>query len=439
MATIQDALRYFQGDVSNSPEFNNYWQMFGDPPDDQSWWVGPDGQLTPQAQQWFTAAQNAGNQQKDAQAAADKDSKLGDLLKLGGIALGGYGLLSGLGGLGAAAGSFGTTLGDAGLGAMAGLGETGGLVGLGDAGLGAMSGLGEGGGGLTASLSEYAAPTNFLNSGADYTADWASQGGGVDPSTWQLGGSDAGAGSPYANWASQGGGVDPGTTVFPGSSGGGGGGIWDTVKGFVKENPWVVPAAGSALTGGLGYLGASKVADAQQKAASDQQGLLKYIYDQNRADLEPWRQAGVGALGNLVNLTTPGKQFDQMALDPGYQFRLSQGELGINRAAASRGGYDSGGTLKALQRFGQDYASNEFGNVYNRNANLAGLGQTAVGQGLQSSQNYGQQTGDSMLQSANARASGYMGGANAIAGGIGSFLNNYNQQTLLDKMLGGKM
>jgi hypothetical protein len=52
--------------------------------------------------------------------------------------------------------------------------------------------------------------------------------------------------------------------------------------------------------------------------------------------------------------------------DPGYEFRLAEGEKGINRAAASRGGYDSGTTLKALLKYNQDYGSNEFNNAFNR-------------------------------------------------------------------------
>ena len=276
-----------------------------------------------------------------------------------------------------------------------------------------------GGGGLTASLTEYASPNNF----AGWSSDSPTVGNESDWwSTVPQGTAEAAAGGV-------------------GSAAASGGGLMDSIGNFLKgvtPGQWL-NVGGQALGAGLGYLGSQAAANAQQQAASDQQGLLKYMYDQNRADLAPWRQAGVGALGNLVNLTTPGKQFDQMALDPGYQFRLSQGEQGINRAAASRGGYDSGGTLKALQRFGQDYASNEFGNVYNRNANLAGLGQTAVGQGVQAGQNYAQNAGESMLQAGNARASGYMGGANAISQGIGGALNAYNQYTLLDKLLAGKV
>lgn len=52
--------------------------------------------------------------------------------------------------------------------------------------------------------------------------------------------------------------------------------------------------------------------------------------------------------------------------DPGYQFRLNQGNQALNRSAASKGTLLSGGTQKALARYNQDYASNEFQGVYNR-------------------------------------------------------------------------
>lgn len=76
--------------------------------------------------------------------------------------------------------------------------------------------------------------------------------------------------------------------------------------------------------------------------------------------------------------------------DPGYQFRLDEGTKGIDRASSARGGYDSGATLKALARYNQDYASNEFTNAYNRDSNnksrtygmlsgTAGSGQNAAG------------------------------------------------------------
>jgi hypothetical protein len=52
--------------------------------------------------------------------------------------------------------------------------------------------------------------------------------------------------------------------------------------------------------------------------------------------------------------------------DPGFQFRMNEGNKAIQRAAAAKGTVLTGGTLKALQRFNSDLASQEYGNVYNR-------------------------------------------------------------------------
>ena len=52
--------------------------------------------------------------------------------------------------------------------------------------------------------------------------------------------------------------------------------------------------------------------------------------------------------------------------DPGYQARLGLGQQALERSAAARGTLLTGGTLKDLNQFAQDYGSNEFQNVYNR-------------------------------------------------------------------------
>lgn len=80
--------------------------------------------------------------------------------------------------------------------------------------------------------------------------------------------------------------------------------------------------------------------------------------------------------------------------DPGYDFRMAEGEKGINRALSARGGYDSGTALKSLNRFNQDFASNEFGNAFNRDAaNKQSIYQMLSGQsaqGLGAAQNQGE-------------------------------------------------
>lgn len=52
--------------------------------------------------------------------------------------------------------------------------------------------------------------------------------------------------------------------------------------------------------------------------------------------------------------------------DPGYNARLAEGQKALERSAAARGTLLTGGTLKDLSQYAQDYAANEYQNVYNR-------------------------------------------------------------------------
>ena len=79
-----------------------------------------------------------------------------------------------------------------------------------------------------------------------------------------------------------------------------------------------------------------------------------------------------------------------MGQDPGYQFRLSEGQKALERSGAARGVTNTGGTLKGILDYGQQAASQEYGNVYSRNlntyntneANRAGAYQTNYGNAL---------------------------------------------------------
>lgn len=167
--------------------------------------------------------------------------------------------------------------------------------------------------------------------------------------------------------------------------------------------------------------------DAQSGAARDANATQRYMYDQQREDLRPWINAGTNALSQL----TTGMKGDlnrsftmsDFTKDPGYDFRMSEGLKAIDRSAAARGGLNSGATLKALNRFGQDFASNEYANVYNRFNNdrdsrfnklssLAGLGQVANNQIGQATQNYGNAVSSNQIGLGNAIASGEIGTAN---------------------------
>jgi hypothetical protein len=55
-----------------------------------------------------------------------------------------------------------------------------------------------------------------------------------------------------------------------------------------------------------------------------------------------------------------------MEQDPGYAFRLAEGQKAIDRSAAAKGGLQSGAALKAAAEYGQSMGSQEYGNAYNR-------------------------------------------------------------------------
>jgi hypothetical protein len=57
---------------------------------------------------------------------------------------------------------------------------------------------------------------------------------------------------------------------------------------------------------------------------------------------------------------------EQVQLSPGFQFRLGEGMKALQRSAAARGTLLTGGTAKAINAFGQDFASNEYDKAYGR-------------------------------------------------------------------------
>ena len=58
--------------------------------------------------------------------------------------------------------------------------------------------------------------------------------------------------------------------------------------------------------------------------------------------------------------------------DPSYQFRLEQGQKALDASAANRGTLRTGGHLKDTIGYGQNFASQEYGNIYNRAAEQYG-------------------------------------------------------------------
>ena len=200
---------------------------------------------------------------------------------------------------------------------------------------------------------------------------------------------------------------------------------------------WMIPAAiiGSSL---LGSSAASSAADTQAAATGQAADLQYKMFQEQQAAQKPWLEAGGRALTKLEGASdyTPFG-VNQFNADPGYAFRLAEGQKALERSAAARGGLVSGGALKAATRFGQDMGSQEYTNAFNRYQteraarlqplqSLAGVGQTAANTIGQNASTYGTNVGNLMTSGAAAQAAGTIGQANALTGGLSTYLN-YNQ------------
>lgn len=214
----------------------------------------------------------------------------------------------------------------------------------------------------------------------------------------------------------------------------------------------VLGVVGSIAGGLLASSAASKAASTQAKSADKATALQREMWLKNLELQKPFYEAGLTGQNALLQYLGLGgdktaanygagmKPFDASTMynDPGYQFRLNEGLKALDRTAASRGGLLSGGAVKAGQRYAQDYATGEYQNAFNRYWNernqmlnplqsLLGQAQTTANQLGNAGQNYATNAGNLMTQAANARASGYVGGANALAGALGGAVNSYNQ------------
>jgi hypothetical protein len=72
--------------------------------------------------------------------------------------------------------------------------------------------------------------------------------------------------------------------------------------------------------------------------------------------------------------------------------------------------------LQALTDYGQDYASTEYGNAYNRLASLSGTAQGATSQMNQAGQNYANNVGNLAMGAGDARANAALASGQAQAG-----------------------
>lgn len=226
-----------------------------------------------------------------------------------------------------------------------------------------------------------------------------------------------------------------------------------------------VAAVGSVASGVIQGNAARDAANAQAQSARDASRAQQAQFERQVQLQEPFRQGGLTALRQymaLLGLSPPtvyegGKPGTGKALyadpnnpdfgkysrdfgmsdfqaDPGYAFRLSEGLKGLDASAASRGGLLSGNTLRAITNYGQDAASQEYTNAFNRyqvnRRNRLGPLETLFGGAHESANtlsnaagNLGQAQADAAYNLGNARASGYIGQGNALSGTIGGLTN----------------
>lgn len=224
-------------------------------------------------------------------------------------------------------------------------------------------------------------------------------------------------------------------------------GIAAAVIGGVAVVGGAVIASQAARSGANAQADAARdAANATANATAESVAESRRQYDLARADMTPWRESGVNALAKLVNKVNAGP--GDYTKSEGYDFRLSEGNKAIERSAAARGSVLSGGTLKALTRFGQEYATSDYDNFLRRYyeslnplQSLAGVGQSSSAQtaslGAQSAANIANTTmagasgvSNALLQGGQAQAAGAINQANIYTGAtnsIASLVNKVNE------------
>lgn len=199
--------------------------------------------------------------------------------------------------------------------------------------------------------------------------------------------------------------------------------------------------AGSVIQGGASYAGAK----AQERAADRATAEQRRQFERQIELQEPFRLAGVNALPELIEASryTPFSM-EQFQQDPGYQFRLKEGLRALEQRAAAEGTRVSGNQLRGLVQYGQNLASQDWINSFNRYQaeraarlnplqSLAGMGQSNAATMAQQAGQFGQSMAENALMRGNMKASQYAGLANAATSGISGYLNAQQNKRIMDR------
>lgn len=163
---------------------------------------------------------------------------------------------------------------------------------------------------------------------------------------------------------------------------------------------------------------------------------LQDLLQQTGWNAYPFTEAGKSAANQLGSSLQPGGQLNQtltadqlLKNDPGYQFRLGQGEGDLQSRLASEGLGGSGEEAKQLTDYQQNFASNEFQNAFQRQqeqqqnlfqrlAGTAGIGLQGGNQALTSAEAFGAPQASNIIASSVYGGNAGVTGAGAKAGAI---------------------
>ena len=197
--------------------------------------------------------------------------------------------------------------------------------------------------------------------------------------------------------------------------------------------------AGATLAAGV--YSANKSSKAANNAANIQAGSAQAGIDEQRRQfdavqqlLQPYVQAGTGALGGQMDLTGanggPAQQAAIDALMKSPQFTSAQ-QLGENRIlanASATGGLRGGNTQAALAQFNPALLASTINDQYARLGGLTSIGQNAAAGVGNAGMATGNQVTNLLQQQGAAQAGGALasgreaaGYANALTGSIGQY------------------
>lgn len=196
--------------------------------------------------------------------------------------------------------------------------------------------------------------------------------------------------------------------------------------------------AGTQATGAINALLGLTPTNQAQAPQPQQQTVPQFQYNANMGGGFAGIREGIGGIlqqmqarqngqqqqapaSQQASYLTPQQAFQNYQNSTGYQFRLNQGMNALNSGYAGAGSIKSGAAMKAAQDYGQNIASQEFGNYLNALGNQQGVGLSAAGAQAGVSTNYANSIANTNSNSANMigqAAIAKANNSNALMGGI---------------------